>query len=992
MLSRLWVRVALVVVVGTVVVLLLARSAFGLLGMSSGTASALAWLVGGLYAVFVVTAAVTQFSGSFASATRVRLLTVVWALLVGVLVAAAVVGLIGIAVGYAVGLGLVVAAVAWPVLRRSTRRGVNMPQLGGRRVRSLHEVDEALQTLQGQLVDPRLSERVRVVVELDRAAALAERAMLADRPDHLDEAIEISERHARHSGYSHQHRFQAACELVQARDLQAQRNRDDHCWEEALRLQEKIGREAGSPQWELARCAHDQGDRFLYLAQEAEPGSDEQVKAIQQALALFRKALDGFGPQSGFAPLLHTKIVNQVQLRARASGGRQLPDDDQHIDDVRATLRHYRGRRRDGRELVEIALAQLLLMQVDDNEELGSGLVEAERLCRRYVRRGPEIRAMAHEVLAEALRLRRELAESPAVRADPALRRQRIAHLRAAFLAHRELSVTDASDAGRAWAEAAAELADLDHDPDEVATAYSELARQVPVEVLRRLDERKRTAFVAARQEIATEAGYWLCRAGQPEEAVRALEHARTILLGLLTRRLPGDVEARLHAARRLTLLEEYRQAVTELQEAERDRYSHHDGGVGEDTTHLDRHDAARLHAAWSRYDRSTRLVDDAVGSGAERGDRLDDARRAAGGGVLVYLGAARRCGYALIVSQAEPLRWVPLPDLIRDELDAQVSRYGAFLAAPGKVKELTAVLSWLWTAVLGPVLERAVLGPVFDRMAAVPTLTLVPLGELALLPLHAAGNDDLRVDERVGVAYAPSASLIARPGAAAPRPGGSLAMVSVPVVPWEPTLPKLTYAATEAAAIARCYGVAPRTLTRIEESLAALQTADVWHLACHGRANPNDPMGSYLALADRGLTLREITAARPATHRLAVLSACESSIPDRARPDEVIGFPGALLQSGVAGVVASGWRVRQDAAAALSIRFHQLWQTGAPPAAALAGAQRWMRSVTRGELADEFGGPYLPPKMTATRLDRWRAQRPFTDARLWAAFSFTGS
>jgi CHAT domain-containing protein len=217
--------------------------------------------------------------------------------------------------------------------------------------------------------------------------------------------------------------------------------------------------------------------------------------------------------------------------------------------------------------------------------------------------------------------------------------------------------------------------------------------------------------------------------------------------------------------------------------------------------------------------------------------------------------------------------------------------------------------------------------------------------------------------------------------------------MVSVPVVSWDPELPELTHAATEAAAIARCYGVAPRTLARTDESLAAMHAAEVWHLACHGRADLDDPMGSYLALADRGLTLREIMAARPGAHRLAVLSACESGVPDRSRPDEVIGFPGALLQSGVAGVVASGWRVRQDAAAALSIRFHQLWRTGASPAAALAGAQRWMRDVTRGQLADEFGGPYLPrPGMPAARLVRWRAQRPFADARLWAAFSFTGS
>jgi CHAT domain-containing protein len=914
-----------------------------------------------------------QFSGRFTSELRVRLLTTVWALLVGVLATVAGTSLFGMAAGHGALLGLAVAAVAWPVLRRSTREGVDVPLRIGRRIGSLEQVDEALRALDRQLADPRLAERARSVVELDRAAVLADRAMLADRPDHLDEAIEIAERHARNSGYLHHHRFQAACELVEARNLQAQRNRDDHGWLEALRLQAEIAGEAGAAVWQAARCAHDQGDRFLYLAQEAELGSAVQVQALRRALALFQEALRGFGPRSGFAPLLHTKIANQMLLLARLEGGHRLPDLDHEIGELSRSLRHYRGRRRAGRELVEITLARLLLERVDEEEDLNRGLVEAERLCGRYVDRGPEIRGMAHATLAEALRLRRELAESPAVRADPGLRRARVAHLREAFLAERELSVADATDAGEAWAEAAAELADRDGDIGGVTAAYSELARQVPVDVLRRLDERKRVAFVAARQGIAAEAGYWLCRAEQPEKAVLAVEQARTILLGLLTRRLPDDVEVRLRAAGRIDLLGEYEQAVGELQMAERTRYS----GARSDPT--------RLHRAWGRYDRIAHLVDDVVGVGAEGGDPLAEARRAAGDGVLVYLGVAQRGGYAIVVPSAGPLACVPLTEVTLSELDHQVERYRAFLADPyDREGRLSLVLAWLWTAALDPLLAR---------LPSVSVLTLVPLGELALLPLHAAGTDDVRVDERVAVAYAPSARLVSRSGARAARSASALAMVSVPVVPWSRQLPELEYAATEASAVARCYGVALRPHTMVDEALNALWVAEVWHLACHGRADPDDPMASYLALADRGLSLRETMATRPGTHRVAVLSACESAIPDRSRPDEVIGFPGALLQAGVAGVVASGWRVRQDAAACLSIRFHQLWRAGTPPAAALAGAQRWMRGVTRGELADEFGGSFLPrPGTPTTELHRWRAQRPFTGARLWAAFSFTGS
>lgn len=970
---RLWIRPVAVVSAVAAVVFLAARWTLTGLGLSATSASRLAAVAAALYAAFVMILGLTKVFGRFPSRARVRLLTGVWAAMVGVLCAGATAALFGLSAPATLVVGLAAAALAAPVVRGSARKQAMSPTTWGTAIDSLHQVDEALEVFAAQLADPSLDERTRAAVELDRAATLSQAAMLSDRPDHLDEALLVLERHARAPQYYHAHRFRAVCELVETRDMLAERSRDDHGWDDALALQRVIADEPGAPEWERARCLHDLGDRHVYLAREADADHPEYLHHLQAALDLFRESLRRFGPTAGFAPFLNSKIAQQMLAVAAAdpsgSWGYSLDD---VIRDLRQTLPLYRGHRREGREFVGFALAQMLLLRAEATEQLTPDVDEAERLCRRPADQldRPELCGTANEVLAEAIRLRLALADSPPGRSDHRLRRQRVEHLRRAYLAHRELSVADATDAGLAWAEAAAELGDV----RATAAAYAEVARQVPVEVLRRLDVDKRSAFVAARQGIATEAGYWLGEVGEHAEAVRAVEYARAILLGLLVRRLPDDTDARLQAVGLLDLRDAYRSATRELQSAERAQYT------------ADERDPARLQRAWSRFDRLTRAVGDVVGDGAVDEDGHAVARRVAADGAVVYLGAAARSGYALIVPHAGAIRHVRLPGATRAELDGQVAAYAEFLADPRDDDLLSSVLAWLWTAVLGPVVADLPPGD---------TITLVSLGGLGLLPLHAAGEHGHYIDDHVVVRYAPSARLTegarsdaAVAGAAHP----TLAVVSVPVVAARPDLPMLVHADVETRAVANCYGVEPGPVAGRADTLAALATATVWHLGCHGRADPQEPLNSSLALADEPLTLRRILATVPGVHRLAVLSACETAVPDRSRPDEVLGFPGALLQAGVAGVVASGWRVRQDAAAALVVRFHELWRAGASPAAALTQAQRWLRTVTRGELHDRFGDEFGPsPGTPDEELEHWRTQRPFRHPRLWGAFTFTG-
>ena len=123
------------------------------------------------------------------------------------------------------------------------------------------------------------------------------------------------------------------------------------------------------------------------------------------------------------------------------------------------------------------------------------------------------------------------------------------------------------------------------------------------------------------------------------------------------------------------------------------------------------------------------------------------------------------------------------------------------------------------------------------------------------------------------------------------------------------------------------------------------------------------------------------------------MLSACDTHLSGRQLPDEAMGLPAGLIQAGFAGVVASHWAVLDRPAAGLMIRFHELWHgQGLPPAAALALAQRWLRTATAAELTaclDGAHGQSVPEPAAAARRNA-RAGR-YGHPYYWAAFALTG-
>lgn len=969
---ELWIRLLALATAVSLGVVVVSGAALVLLGVAFPVAVALAVAAGVLHFAFQLLHGATLLSGWFPSRARVRLLTAFWVGMIVVLAAGGLAAITGASVPVVIVGGLAVGAAAVPLVHRSTRAGLTTGSRLPRQLRSLADVDPLLQTYSTQLGDPTLTGDARIVAEIGQAEAQADAALRADRPDHLDDALTVLDQRARDTGLSHALRFRAACVLVEARDLQAERNRDDHGYLDALQIQREIAAEPGAPTWEGGRALHDAGEYHIFRAREAGEAGHNPVPDLRAALDAFHESRHIFGPGADFEPLLQLKIAQTTFNLALVERGRDVSTlIDREIENLRHTLPMFRGRRRTGREFVKLSLAHLLLARVNLTGQAFTDLEEAERLCRRLTRRGVEIRGMAHELLAQATELRHDLAELSATYSDTTgedLAGRRVRELQKAFEGHRDLSVADSSEIGLTWARAAAETGDA----HAAADAYARVSRQISTDVLRRLDFGKRAALVAMRQGTATEAGFWLARTGRTAEAVTAIEDARAILLGLRAQRLPDDLARRLGAAGRADLFEIYRSAVEELGEAERRQHSD-DGG-----------DRAASLRSWSRFDRITREIQDVLGDDIGT-DGHAQARRAAADGAVVYLASAKEAGYALVVPAQGDIVHRELPGATHRILEDRLADIATFQSDPAKYHHvLTSVLEWAWTSIMGPLTEVIPAGS---------TITLVPLGGLGLVPLHGAGNGEGHVDDRLVVRYAPSARMALRAQldvAASMVP--SVVAASAPTVPG---FPPLLHANNEVRAVCGQYGRQAHPLFGAchDETLTALGAASVWHLACHGQAVAGTPLDSRLVLTDRSLTLREMIARTPGSHRLAVLSACESGVPDGASLDEVIGFPGALLQAGVAGVVASSWRVRDGSATALVLCFHELWRAGHPPAVALMLAQRWLKTATNGELCSRFGGQFGPlPGTPPHRLERWRSQRPFEHPRHWAAFTFTGA
>lgn len=303
------------------------------------------------------------------------------------------------------------------------------------------------------------------------------------------------------------------------------------------------------------------------------------------------------------------------------------------------------------------------------------------------------------------------------------------------------------------------------------------------------------------------------------------------------------------------------------------------------------------------------------------------------------------------------------------------------------------------------PQLGQQLIAPLAARLRelAVTAVTLIPGGWLNLLPLHAAtyevdGEERVFLDE-FAVSYAPSANAAerSRTRSAAYGPVGSPALVVGNPMPVDEPL---FSARGEAEIVAGFFGATPLLETEATRPAvwAAMPGQKLLHFACHGLFSPHFPRRSGLLLAHREwLTLEAIRQLPLAGARLAVLSACQTSLTDyRELPDEAVGLPAAFLQAGAAGIVATLWPVDEASTPLLMEQFYRRLLAGATPAEALRQAQRRLRTMTRQEISDDYLARMSPAaEWAAAAHADLPPGRPedcvYAHPYYWAGFTYTG-
>ena len=381
---------------------------------------------------------------------------------------------------------------------------------------------------------------------------------------------------------------------------------------------------------------------------------------------------------------------------------------------------------------------------------------------------------------------------------------------------------------------------------------------------------------------------------------------------------------------------------------------------------------------------------------------------------LLVYLTATSVGGMALVVSD-QGIQPISLPNLNNDTLYMQVygrkasSKIGGYLGAymrwrdnPASMETHLAWLNtldrttqWLWNAGVGDL--------VLKLKEQKKEVILIPMGLLTLLPIHATWTEDLSLPTKrryalddLNISYAPSAHALWLTSVSNKSPIESILAVENPDE-------SLAFSSKEVQAILAGFRYIKHLSGRkvkVGVVKDEMQKANILHFATHAIAGWLEAEQPYLSLKDGNLTLSDILELDLTQTRLAVLSACETSVPDLELIDEIIGLPSGMMQAGAQGVIGTLWSVNDMSTAILMARFYKLWRIeGVQPQEALRQSQIWLRDSTTAQKKRFFKHLMEDTRANKDVMKAFYNQigwdnpdgRTFASPFYWAAFSYTG-
>ncbi|MEM7115660.1 MAG: CHAT domain-containing tetratricopeptide repeat protein [Chloroflexota bacterium] len=273
--------------------------------------------------------------------------------------------------------------------------------------------------------------------------------------------------------------------------------------------------------------------------------------------------------------------------------------------------------------------------------------------------------------------------------------------------------------------------------------------------------------------------------------------------------------------------------------------------------------------------------------------------------------------------------------------------------------------------------------------------MVIVPHGPLHTMPFGGLLWADKRPfihPNAPTITYAPSATVWQQQRPSGPHESSGFALG----FPGNQRQQRLRYTAAEVATVAQLLdGEAQGEGVVDKEWLRQTAVSQkILHFACHAWFNQKEPLASYLEIGpETHLTAQEVLADWRLTADFVVLSACQTGVSKVLRGDEPMGLIRAFLYAGANAVLVAHWPVEDLPTFLLMTRFYQAWQEREDVAWALREAQVWLREADLSGLADLMAESDLhdwqadlPPR------DEWEGERPFADARHWAAFTLFGA